>query len=467
MRLSSIFVRASSALEPATYPIVARQLGWIVVPYGAQLIIRLGTNIALARLLAPEIFGFMLLVNTLRTGAELLSDIGIGQSVVRSPNGDDPRFLNTAWSLQILRGFLLTITMIIAAGPISYLYGRTEIFPILCVVSFIFIIGGASSPALFILHRKMKLKKRAVYELSTLIFQCVTTIIIAYWLRNVWALVIGLVLTVSFTSAASYIIEKDIEIKFTWEKSYVREIFNFGKWIFLSTAVYFAASSFDRAYFVAAISLSMAGVYGVSRTFSEILGQLAQRTGSLLVFPRMAALQNERAAMAPRLRARRKHALAMVAFAAGIGIAGADKFILMTYDARYHAAAFMVPFLLVTTWFGVLSTFADSMLMGCGRPAPGARANIAKFLLLLVGLPIAVSYGSMMQALLVLLFAEMARWMMLILPSKREGFMGVSDDLQLTLFMLVTALIVKWAVSWTGLIPSFEEWWALHILLKL
>jgi hypothetical protein len=107
------------------------------------------------------------------------------------------------------------------------------------------------------------------------------------------------------------------------------------------------------------------------------------------------------------------------------------------------------------------------MLMGCGRPAPGAGANMAKFLLLLVGLPIAVSYGSMLQALLVLLLAEMARWLMLILPSRREGFMGVSDDLQLTLLMLFTALVVKSAISWTGLVPSFEEWWALHLLMKL
>ena len=57
------------------------QLGWVVVPFGTQQIVRLVTQIVLARMLAPEMFGLMLLVNTLRTGAELLSDIGIGQSL--------------------------------------------------------------------------------------------------------------------------------------------------------------------------------------------------------------------------------------------------------------------------------------------------------------------------------------------------------------------------------------------------
>jgi O-antigen/teichoic acid export membrane protein len=157
----------------------------------------------------------------------------------------------------------------------------------------------------------------------------------------------------------------------------------------------------------------------------------------------------------------------LVAIAAGIGAAGVDKFILVAYDARYQAAAFMVPVLLVTTWFGVLSAFADSMLMGCGRPAPGARANLAKFLLLLIGLPIAVSSGSMLQALAVLLLAEMARWLALIPSSQREGFMKASDDLQLTALMLATALSVKFVVGFTGLVPTLQEWWSLHRLLSL
>jgi hypothetical protein len=134
---------------------------------------------------------------------------------------------------------------------------------------------------------------------------------------------------------------------------------------------------------------------------------------------------------------------------------------------RYQAAAFMVPFLLVTSWFGVLSAFADSMLMGCGRPAPGARANSAKFLVLLVGLPIAISQGAMLQALVVLLVAEVARWIVLIPPSRREEFMRASDDIQLTALMLGTALAAKCTIGWFGIGPTLQEWWALRLLLTL
>lgn len=450
-----------------TSPKLIGRVGWIVVPYGIMQAARLGTSIVLARLLAPEIFGLMLLVNTLRTGAELLSDIGIRQSVVRSRNGDDPRFLHVAWTLQLLRGAILTCLMLLAAVPVSALYDRPELLPIMIVVSSVFLLSGAASPALFIMQRHMKLEKRALYELGCLLFQCTVSIVLAYFWRDIWALVWGLVASVFFSSAISFLLEPNVRARVAWDPSFVSEIFNFGKWIFLSTLVYFAATSYDRLYFVSVLSLSMAGVYSVSRTFSDILVQLAQRTGSLLVFPRIAALQDHRAEVAPRLRARRRHALALVAVAAGIGVAGADKFMLVAYDVRYQAAAFMVPFLLVTSWFGVLSAFADSMLMGCGRPAPGARANSAKFLVLLVGLPIAISQGAMLQALLVLLVAEVARWIVLIPPSRSEEFMRASDDFQLTALMLGTALAAKYTIGWFGIGPTLQEWWALRLLLTV
>jgi O-antigen/teichoic acid export membrane protein len=253
----------------------------------------------------------------------------------------------------------------------------------------------------------------------------------------------------------------------SWDERYIKEILHFGKWVFLSTVVYFAASSYDRMYFVAALSISTVGVYGVSRTFSDTLGLLAQRTGSLLIFPRIAALQGHRGDLAQRLRIRRRQTLAIVAVATGIGVAGADKFILVAYDARYHAAAFMVPFLLVTTWFGVLSAFADSMLMGSGRPAPGALANNAKFLVMLAGLPIAVSHGSMLGALAVLLLAEITRWAALLPPSTKEQFMRAIDDVQLTGLMLLTALVAKFALGSVGIVPTPAQWWAMHSLLHL
>ena len=363
----------------------------MVVPYAAQQFVRLATNIVITRLLAPEIFGVMLLINSLRTGTELLSDIGIGQSVVRSPNGDNRDFLDVAWTLQMLRGLLLTLFAVVAAVPVAAIYGRMDLAPLILAMSPVFLLTGLQSAGLFVAQRRMQLQRRAVFEIATTVISSLIGIGLALVIKSAWALIVSLVAGTIVTTILSFLVFERRLPHFRWEAAYVREIISFGKWIFLSSALFVAATSYDRFYFVAAVPIAMAGIYGVARTFSDMLAALAQRAGALLVFPRAAAMQDRGDQPGSRLGITRRYTLALVASVVGIAVASSDQFILLAYDPRYHAAAFMIPILMVGVWFGILSTFADSMLMGAGRPAPGAGANLAKFAVMLVGLPVALA----------------------------------------------------------------------------
>lgn len=444
---------------------LGRDVGWILLPFGVQQVLRLGTNIVLTRLLAPEIFGIMLLINSLRTGTELLTDIGIGQSVVRSPRGEDSDFLDVAWTLQLLRGLLLTVFAVLAAFPVAALYRQPDIAWLILAMSPVFLISGLQSAGQFLNQRRVELRRRAVFDIANTVASSAVAIGLALVIKSVWALVIALVLGMLLTTILTFVVFERRLPRLRWDRAHVGEILSFGKWIFLSTAIYFAAISFDRFYFVAAVPLAMAGIYGVARTFADMMAAPAQRAGAMLVFPRAAAMQDRREDMAPRLRHTRRKTLAFVALAVGAAAAGMDQFILLVYDARYHAAAFMVPLLMAGVWFGVLSTFADSMLMGAGRPAPGAWANLAKFAVMLVGLPLALAHGSLLEALAVLVLAEAARWLALLQPSRRERFAGFGDDCLLTLLMVTTALLLKGALGAIGLVPTIGEWWAMRALL--
>lgn len=446
-------------------PRLGRQVALLIAPYGLSQGVRLAANIALTRLLAPEVFGVMMLINSLRTGTELLSDIGIGQSVVRSKHGDDHAFLDAAWTLQIIRGALLTIVALLAANPVARIYDRPELAPLIMTLSPIFLFTALQSPALFIAQRKMKLARRALYDIVNASVHAALAIGLALVIPSVWALVIGLLLGTLSSTAMTYVFFDRRLPRLVWNPAFTREIIGFGKWIFLSTAIYFAAVSFDRLYFVGVLPLALAGVYGVARTFADMLGSLAQRAGAFLVFPRAANMADDDQSAPARLRAKRRAPLAMVAMATGLAIAGADQFILLAYDERYHAAAFMIPILLASVWFGMLSSFADSLLMGRGRPAPGALANGVKFTALLIGLPWAIAEGSLLAALLVLVLSEIVRWMTLTPWSHRAGFSRLGDDILLTALVAGSALAAKAAAGYLGLVPTLWEWWAMRELL--
>ena len=57
----------------------------------------------------PEAFGLMAIVQAVITGCALLSDVGIDQSIIRHERGHVPAFVNTAWTLEVMRGFAIRI----------------------------------------------------------------------------------------------------------------------------------------------------------------------------------------------------------------------------------------------------------------------------------------------------------------------------------------------------------------------
>ena len=84
--------------------ILLRGVTWTVATYSASQLFRFVSSVILTRLLAPELFGLIAIIHSVRIGIELLSDVGIGQNVVYNKESDKPDFYNTAWSLQLIRG---------------------------------------------------------------------------------------------------------------------------------------------------------------------------------------------------------------------------------------------------------------------------------------------------------------------------------------------------------------------------
>src|SRR6476646_1258750 len=82
---------------------------WTTSEYAIGVVLRLGGNLVLTRLLVPDMFGIMALVNTFLMGLQMFSDVGIGPSIIQNRRGDDPAFLNTAWTIQVMRGATLWI----------------------------------------------------------------------------------------------------------------------------------------------------------------------------------------------------------------------------------------------------------------------------------------------------------------------------------------------------------------------
>ncbi|MEZ5734619.1 MAG: oligosaccharide flippase family protein [Novosphingobium sp.] len=437
---------------------LAGAAGWVTSAFALQQILRLGTNIMLAWLLAPELLGTMVLINTLLTGGELLTDVGFGQSIINHRKGDEPFFYNTAWTIQIGRGLLLFVVALVATVPLAGLYENPQLKVLLPVAALMFIISGFVSPARFILIKRMAVRKLALFDMGHAAFLSLTTVALALYSPTIWALVGGLLVGTAVPGLASFFLIDWRSHAIQLNREAAREILHFGKWIFISTLVYFGAMSFDRLYLAGAVPLALLGVYGIARNLADALVQLSQRLGSIIVFPRISASQMELATLRQSALPLRGFLILLLAVGLGCGVSLADTFIFIAYDDRYRAAGIFLSILLVGAWFSILSALAEAMMMGIGKPSSLAAANGVKFLLILATVPLTFPRAGILAAVGLFALSETARYIILAWRQRVNGLSFLRQDIGATLLFFITILVAREFTGLLGITGGITSW---------
>lgn len=432
--------------------------GWVTGAFILQQIVRLGTSILLAWLLAPGLLGTMVLINTLRTGVELLTDVGLGQSIVSNPRGNEPAFYNTAWTIQIVRGVALTIIALALSVPVAELYDNAALRYLLPWVAPIFIIAGVMSTSRFLLQKRMEVRKLANFDLGVAIAGAAVQIALAAFSPTIWALIWGLLLSAAITVVASFYIIDWRDHKIMWDKDAAKSILHFGKWIFVSTLIYFLAMNFDRLYFANAIPIALLGVYGIARTFSETGMMLFQRISNLLIFPKISASALRGADLRRSIGPTRMILIIFIATGLAMALAVADAFIYLVYDERYHAAGFFLTVLLVGTWFSTLATISDSIMMGVGKPSGVAFSNGAKLAVIVALLPYLLANYGINAALAVCVLAEIVRYVVLMWQKRSQGIGFARQDIIATVIFILLALLFRELTMLIGLTGGIGDW---------
>ncbi|WP_165362116.1 oligosaccharide flippase family protein [Qipengyuania thermophila] len=432
--------------------------GWVIAAFIVGQILRLGTSIGLAALLAPELLGLMALINTVQTGGELLSDIGIGQSIVQHKDGDKSRFYRTAWTLQVVRGLVLFAAMVAASVPIAHLYDEPLLLSLLPVSALVFVISGFISPARFLLQRDIRTRRLAIFGIVQGTFSAAVHLFLAWYLQSIWALVYALLISASFVAISSFFMMDWRIHRFTWDRGAVRAIFGFGKWVFLSTLIFFLAANFDRLYVAQAASFAALGVYGIARTFADTATALTQHLASQVLFPKVATSPLRGVALREAVRPVRRAIVVIIAVGMACGLAVADRFITLAYDARYAAAGFYLSVLLTGGWFAMLATFADNMLMGIGKPANMAIGNGAKLLALVTLVPLVLPLYGMAAAVVVFSAVEMLRYAVLTARAGAHGLSFWRQDAEATALFVGLALVLRELTGLAGLTSGVAGW---------
>ena len=240
-----------------------RSVFWLLCGQGGAQALRLVSNLVLTKILFPEAFGLMALVSLVTGALQLFSDVGIGLSITQSDRGDEPDFLNTAWTLQVLRGFVLCGLAWALAWPMAYFYEEAQLTAIILVVSMALVIDGFSPTRIFTADRHLLMGRLIRLELLGQLLGLISMVILAYLMKSVMALAIGIVVHASFRLVLTSAFLPGLRNRFCFDPQSARVLIGFGKWIFMSTACQFAIGNSDRLVLGKYLSMASLGYYNI------------------------------------------------------------------------------------------------------------------------------------------------------------------------------------------------------------
>ncbi len=323
---------------------VLRGSAIVLFGYGASQVLRLASNLILTRLLFPEAFGLMALVAMVEVGLTLFTDMGIAPSIAQSKRGDDPDFLDTAYTLKVVRGFALWLTACALAYPAALFFEAPELALFLPISTFSMVISGFTTVRIETAFRHLQLGRVTAIDLVSQVAALIFMIVLAWYTRSVVALVAGGLVTAAVQNflAGRYLAGHRNRLR--WDPSAARELIHFGKWIFVSTLFSFFSSQGDKLVFGKFLTLHVLGIYNIG----YYLGSFPLMLGTELVGRVMIPIYREVREMGTASSARKLRTMRYLMTGGVIGLMAAlaivGPFLVdFLYDDRYlHAGAMLV-----------------------------------------------------------------------------------------------------------------------------
>jgi len=191
------------------------------------------------------------------------------------------------------------------------------------------------------------------------------------------------------------------------------------------------------------------GIYGIARSISDLSNNLVMRLGGIVLFPFISShSRTPRADLRKGLAPIRAKFLLAAAAGFSLFVTAADLAIKVLYDSRYQAATWMLPVLIVGSWFSTLASLSESALLGLGKPNYSAFANCSKLIFLMIGLPLGVKYDGLVGGVFVIALSDLARYVPLLAGQQREHFSFYVQDLLITVALFLLIGLLEW-MRWT------------------
>ncbi len=423
-----------------------------IMIFGTQNALRLISNLILTRLLFPEAFGLMAIVFTVQTGIGLMADLGTRVSIIQDEDGGKPLFLDTAFVIQIIRGIIITSIILLAAEPIATFYGHDILAQLLYYTAFGALLHGLFSTKLPESERNLKLGRVAFVQILAQVIGLIATVVLAWHLRSVWALVYGYLIGELVLVVLTHTVLSGHMNRLAFSRTYALRMINFGVYIFLSSLAGFLIAQGDRAILGKIASLEELALYNIGYFLAAVPLLLYRALTDRVIFPLYTQRPPwEGSENIHKINKMRRMITAVCIFGLVVlSIIGVPLIVFM-YDPRFEGAGAFVVLISLGLMPSIITSSYSFLALAAGNSRRFAlitigTASVQTTAMLLGGNWFGIIGVIAGFAIAPILFHPIALWLL----RAYRGWDPIHD-----IGFLIFMVVFVWASYATGLVPAF------------
>lgn len=391
---------------------------------------RLGRNMVLARVIAPDQFGLMALVLAVLALLEAITEVGVAQAVIQNERGSSREFLNVAWWFGILRGLVVAAVALPLAAPVAAFYDAPELASLLLLAPLTVVFTGLSSPRVYALQREFRFGATLVSIQGAGLLATAATIALGLWLQNVWALLLGAVLESALRFVLSFVVAP-FRPSLRWEAQSRRDLFRFTRGMAGLSLLTFLILQADVFVLGKTGTVDDLGLYTMAIALAALPLAVFSKVVQPLVVPVLARIQHDPVALRRTVLRMSRLIWLFGLPLAGVMSAVAGPLLTAVYGRPEFgrvATAFSVYAVFVVVYMASMVTF--SVYLAIARPELQRRFTLVRAALVVVLLyPLAVLWGAT-GAAVALLVSMLGAMVTQLVTLRRVIGMGPVDYLR-------------------------------------
>lgn len=354
-------------------------------------------SVTLARLLVPEDFGLFAMALTIVVAANSVTTIGLDRTIIATKfetREQLKRHLDTVWSAELIRGIVVALLVALSAFPMARFYGQSQLKFIIPMLACTSLVQGFQNIGLVLLRKEISFGKLFWFELITNVAGVVLTIGLAVVLKNVWALVFGMLLTMMIATALSYVFHP-YRPRVKFDRLALTESLHFGKFAIIFAIAAYVSNVLDNIMVGRFLGTAALGNYSLAFNIASAPIIVVIFSVTTVLLPAYAELNSQNPRMLEPAFAKAFNATLIITLAIAVPVFFlADEIVRLLFGIRWTTAGSVLRILALAIPLRGATLISSTVFWSAKRPREVAILRALDALIFLVAIyPFILTFG--------------------------------------------------------------------------